>query len=224
MSGTKVSILLTSYNQPEYLSQAIESVLNQSYDNYELIILDDNSKLDICNVLSNYWFHNKIIVYKSNIAKDQRMLSTRYASLINIGYKLSSGDYITYLTDDDIYLPNRLEVMVNKLQSCDVVYGGQACTYNGKDIAFVRPHSAILDAGYDIVDHCSVMHTRQVFDECGGWDDDPSYWRAADGIFWNRIASCGYKMYPVNEVTDIHRFHEQSVRHKLLNLGQQDLN
>lgn len=224
MNEPKVSILLTSYNSPEFLKQAIESVLTQNYQNYELIILDDNSQCSVASVLYDYWYHQKIKIYKSNISNINRMSTVRYATMINIGYNLSEGEYITYLTDDDIYLPNRLNAMVLEMKNHPVVYGGQACTYDGVNIAFVRPYGNILDNGYDIVDHCSVMHTRNVFEQCGGWDDSPEYWRAADGIFWNKIASNGYKMYPINEITDIHRFHENSVRHKLLYLGIDDLN
>lgn len=224
MSEPKVSVLLTSYNAPEFLEQSIESVLAQEYLNYELIILDDNSNRSVGSLLSNYWHHPKIKIYKSNIADDCRMSTARYATMINIGYSLSEGEYITYLTDDDIYLPSRLGAMVSAMADHAVVYGGQACTYDGQNIHFIRPYGEILDSGYDIVDHCSVMHSRAVFQQCGGWDDSPEYWHAADGIFWNRIASAGYRMYPVNEITDIHRFHENSVRHKILHLGVKDLN
>jgi|DEB19_MinimDraft_3_1074340.scaffolds.fasta_scaffold01526_8 spore maturation protein CgeD len=224
MSELKVSILLTSYNSPEFLPQAIESVLSQTYANYELIILDDNSQASVAEQLVKYWHHDKIKIYKSNIAASERMNTARYATLINEGFAMSSGDCITYLTDDDIYLPNRLADMVELLSEHSVVYGGQACTYDGENIAFIRPHTAILDSGYDVVDHCSVMHLRDIFTQCGGWDDSPEYWRGADGIFWKRIEKLGQKMYPVGCVTDIHRFHSGSVRHRLLELGQCDLN
>jgi spore maturation protein CgeD len=219
----KVSVILTSYNRPFFLKQAIDSVMAQTYQNWELLVMDDNSPGDDIDSLMSQYNDSRIMYNKSDVSDSDRMLLTRYAVNINKAFSLSSGAYITYLTDDDIYLPNRLADMSNAMQLHDVVYGGQACTSDGSSIDFIRPHADMHNNGHDIVDHCSVMHTREVFEKCDGWDENPIYWHAADGIFWNRIASYGYKMYPVGTITDIHRFHSTSIRHKMINLGITDL-
>jgi len=212
----KVSVILTVYNNSQWLNQCIDSVLNQTYSNLELIILEDNSSdKNIDSILSSY-NDNRIKIYRSNISENQRKITTRYATLINIGVKkFSNGDYITYLTNDDYYHTNRLEVMVNALkdESIDVVYGSQRLVDSNDNELGIRWTVGILDIAACAVDHNSIMHRANVFYEAGGWDDDPMYWRAADAVFWNRISATGRKFYPVDGGPfETKRYHENSIQ------------
>jgi spore maturation protein CgeD len=153
------------------------------------------------------------------------MNTTRYATLINVGLKISSGDYIGYLTDDDFYLPGRLKVMVDKIESDDniqVVYGRQHL-YQYNDKIGERFHGQVLDSAACLVDHCSVLHTRWITHTVGMWDDNPSNWGAADASYWTEISKNGFKFYPVDYPTDVHRFHSDSVQARLTR-GESDLN
>lgn len=224
---TKVSCILTSYNQPIWLKQAITSVLTQTYQDFELYVLDDNSSdPEVKAVLDEFKFHPKVNVWVSDVRPENRMSVCRYAHLINEVLPYVNGEYVTYLTDDDYYFPKRFEVMVEKLQEpgVSVVYGWQTLQY-GDDVPHrYRVCKEVLVDAYDIVDHNSVMHTKQAGIDVGGWDENPIYWRGADGIFWRRLTAAGYKFYPVNQYTEAHRFHTESVRHKLLEQGLTDLN
>ena len=109
-----VSVLLTSYNRPKMVQEAIESVLNQTYQNFELIILDDNSSEETQKVLSRYLNGSKVKFYKSDVKDEDRWKEARYAVLFNVGLKMAKGELITYLCDDDYFLPQRLERMVKE--------------------------------------------------------------------------------------------------------------
>jgi spore maturation protein CgeD len=214
----RVSVLLTAYNRPGMLVKAIESVLAQTFTDFELIILDDNSPHpDQRQVMAQYWDTPQVRFYKDNIQNQDRRARVRYAVLANIGLKLADGDYITYLCDDDLYLPHRLEVMVKRLDrgDCQVVYGSQRLRYESDGENYNGPErgplaTEILDDAWWKVDHSSVMHTKVVAMEVDGWDEDPQYWKYADAAFWRRLNKVGHKFYPVGEYTDVRLFHSNS--------------
>lgn len=209
----RVSVLLTTYNRPRMLGEAAASVFDQTCQDYELIILDDNSsdqaQLDLLRVL---WAHPKARIYKDDVAPGERAAKVRYAVLANIGLQLARGEYVTYLCDDDLYLPRRLEAMTARLDQgdCRVVYGSQRCERDGQ-VVMTRPAMSVLARASMVVDHSSVMHTRAAGLEVSGWDEDPAHWRSADAAFWDRLTNAGHLFYPVSEFTDVHRFHAGSV-------------
>lgn len=210
----RVSVLLTTYNRPQMLAEAINSVLTQTCQDFELIILDDNSPPDLgmINVLMPVWGHPKVRIYKDDVQPGERAARVRYAVLANIGLALARGEYVTYLCDDDLYLPERLDMMVSRLDEgdCQVVYGSQRCERDGQ-LQFTRPAAAVLSKASCVVDHSSVMHTRAAGLAVGGWDEDPAHWRQADAAFWDRLTNAGHLFHPVYPFTDVHRFHAGSV-------------
>lgn len=215
----RVTVVLTTLNRPEWLEFAVQSVLTQTYQDFEILILDDNSsdpgQLD---VLKRYIGHPKCIVARSRVAEADRHKRVRYAALANVGLKMARGEYITYLCDDDYYLPHRLEKMVARLDKgdeCRAVYGAQSLMRDG-EISGTREAFTILSDAYCIVDHSSVMHATEIGREVGGWDEDPQWWGVADAVFWRRLNRAGYKFYPIPEILDVHRFHDGSIQSKLM--------
>lgn len=211
-----ISCLLTSYNRPAMLAEAIGSVMAQTFTDWELIILDDNSSdPGVAGVIAGYWHHRQVAVVKSSVSDAERLLATRYAAMINVGLAMARGRYITYLTDDDVYLPRRFEVMAAELgEGHDVVYGSQRIEEAGPDgwreVRIRHAHKPLTVASC-VVDHCSVMHTAEAARRVGGWDDAPEHWRQGDARFWERLNGGGYVFWPVPEVLDVHRWHPQTV-------------
>lgn len=100
-----VSVLIANYNYGQYISEAIESVLNQTYQNFEIVICDDGST------------DNSVEVIKSYAEKDARIrLITKenggHASALNVAFQASKGDIVTILDADDYYMPERLQIIV----------------------------------------------------------------------------------------------------------------
>lgn len=111
-----ISIILTSYNKPSLINQVIESVQMQTFKEWELFIMDDNSYPDTINIIKKYLDDPRIYYKNSFIQGNERYKTTRYATLINEALPLTCGDYICYLTDDTMYVPNRLAEMLSFLQ------------------------------------------------------------------------------------------------------------
>lgn len=110
----KVSVIITTYKRSIHLKRAIESVLNQNYSNIELIVVDDNNsgteyRRNVENIMSEYKLGEnfKYIKHKENL---------NGAAARNSGIKNSSGKYIAFLDDDDVFSKNRIRSLVNELE------------------------------------------------------------------------------------------------------------
>jgi spore maturation protein CgeD len=216
-----VSVILTVYNKPQFLRECIDSVLNQTYQNWELIILEDNSPNPEVRQIIDSYDDPRIVTYFSEVSETDRYKTARYATLINIGFLMSEGDYITYLTDDDFFYPHRLERMVAELQKPGIsaVYGPQQTVDATGGKGGIRETKGILGPstgteGFNNIDHNSVMHTREVFVKAKGWYDVAGVWGGADAYFWRRVNEAGYDFYPIDDVPpmDAKRYHETNVQ------------
>jgi spore maturation protein CgeD len=218
MTAPLVSVLLTSYNRPGWLRNAVGSVLAQTMRDWELIILDDcSTDPGVPQVLAETWDDPQVIIYKSAVTATTRRDLCRYAVLANTGLAMARGRLITYLCDDDWYAPRRLELMTARIDADDqpgVVYGSQGITAPDGTLLSMRAAVQPLPTGAFQVDHSSVMHTAEAGRAAGGWDENPAHWTHADAVFWDRLAAAGYQFWPVlsaGEPLDYHRTHAATV-------------
>ena len=106
----KVSVLMPIYNtKEEYLRTAIESILNQTYKDYEFLIYDDASNIDLQSIVMSY--NDERIIYKK-FEKNQGISKIR-----NELVKDSRGEYLAIMDHDDISLPERFEKQVKLLDN-----------------------------------------------------------------------------------------------------------
>lgn len=217
----KVSIVLTSYNNPIFLERAIKSVLNQTFTDFQLIIADDNSSnKEVYSVISKYQNDKKVRYFNSNIREEDRLKTARYATQINTAVReFAVGKYLLYLADDDFYYPTMLEKMVDfaESNSYDVVYCKQDFVDIDGNVRAFRFPNQILNRGMDAVDHNQVMTSRESFDKVNGWEDDPGCWGGADGYFWQKLNDAGYLFYPIDteEPLQAKTYREQSVQWRI---------
>lgn len=110
-----ITVIITTYNRRDLLYDAIQSVLNQTYANYEIIVLNDCGE-DVWDIIQS--FSSKKILYLSTIKNSGPAFARNTAS------NIAKGEYICYLDDDDVFLPTHLETTVKVLVSnkVDVVY------------------------------------------------------------------------------------------------------
>lgn len=106
-----VSIIVPNYNSAKFIGATIESVIAQTYTNWELVIIDDHSTDGSQSVIQNYAAHNNKI----------RLLSTQKnsggpATPRNIGIEAASGEYIAFLDSDDTWFPRKLEYHLTVMQ------------------------------------------------------------------------------------------------------------
>ena len=101
-----VSIILPTYNREKYLNRSIDSVLNQTYKNWELVIIDDGSSDKTLSLIKSYLNNYSSIRYFFHENRGA-------AYSMNIGMQNSKGKFLTFLGSDDEYLANHLELRIN---------------------------------------------------------------------------------------------------------------
>ena len=113
MSEPKVSVIIHSYNRYEYLVNALKSIENQTFKNFEIILINDDS-----DQREYYETNFGPKVKKIDIKKSEtpEWKGSRQA-LINIGVDHANGKYIALLDDDDIWMDKKLEVQVDELEN-----------------------------------------------------------------------------------------------------------
>ena len=101
-----ISVLMSCYNASLWLNESIESVLNQTFTNYELILINDGSTDDTLEIINRFAQHDRriIIINKNN---------SGLADSLNIGITRARGEWIARLDADDLCMLNRLEVQLD---------------------------------------------------------------------------------------------------------------
>lgn len=110
---TKVSVAIYAFNGERYIGECIESVLRQTYTNFEFLILDDGSTDGTRAIIEKYMSDPRIrYVYQENVGK-----TGDYSQLWNTVTEMSTGDLIAFIDQDDLCLPNRLQTQVHAFES-----------------------------------------------------------------------------------------------------------
>ena len=185
----KVSVIIPTYNSAQYIAEAIESVLAQTYKDYEIIVVDDGSIDNTREVLKP--FMDKIIyVYKENGGQ---------ASARNLGIKMSKGEYIAFLDSDDIWLPQKLELQVELLDSrpeVGLVYSDNYRFTDDEGIIGLGSQRVQGLSGMvfnslflkNFIPTLTVMVRRKCLDDVGLFDESKHIVHSEDYDLWLRIA------------------------------------
>lgn len=115
-----VSVIIPSYNHASYIENAIQSVLDQSYQNFELIVIDDGSRDETAQLLRKRCFDSRVSIFLNDVNKGQ-------SAVLNQALSVARGDFVCILPSDDWFLPDKLSLQVAKFDECNadvgVVYG-----------------------------------------------------------------------------------------------------
>ena len=196
----KVSVIIPVYNGEKYISEAIDSVLNQTYKDFEIIVIDDGSRDNTPKILKEY---GDKIRWKSQEHKGQ-------ASALNEGINMAKGKYIAYLDADDVFLPERLEIEVKYLDAhpdVGLVYSDfYKIDKNGKIRRIIksRPQDNFVLLQINYITRIAVMHRRECLNEVGLFDE--SITGDDDWDMWIRISE-KFKMGYIDKPLAKYRIH-----------------
>jgi len=204
----KFSIIMVSYNQYKFIEEAINSVLSQTYQNFELIILDGGSNEQTQKKLANYSHHPKVRLY---VEKDKGMYHAR-----NKGLMLANGDIIGFLNTDDYYEPKALEVIYNAITndiSVDIVFGiMHAVDINGsfiKERGFENVKLKDRIKKYDPLPDQSTFFKRSILSNLGLYNT--SYKIVSDWDFWQRAIILGYNFKNIGKKIANYRHYQEAL-------------
>ncbi|MDD6633822.1 MAG: glycosyltransferase family 2 protein [Ruminococcus sp.] len=122
----KISVIVPVYNVEKYLSKTIETVINQTYTNIEVILVDDGSTDNSLKICYEY-------AEKDNRIRVIHQYNQGLSVARNVGTELATGEYIFYLDGDDYLNQNALEVLISHSKECDLVIGNYYYTYSDRE-------------------------------------------------------------------------------------------
>lgn len=215
-----VSIICLCYNHERFLVDALDSVLDQTYPNLEIIIVDDCSTDNSVRIIEEYLQKYPQLTF---ISTGTNKGNTR---AFNTGWRASKGEYIIDFATDDVLLPERVTQQVQAFQQLDASYGvvytdaeyiddaGQHLRYHcdrnsaGEVVSFA-PSGDIFHhlLGRYFICPPTMMMKRSVLEELGGYDESLAY---EDFDFWVR-SSRHRNYYFLDAVTTRRRLHAHSL-------------
>ncbi|ARU42339.1 hypothetical protein CCB80_14755 [Armatimonadetes bacterium Uphvl-Ar1] len=222
----RVSILLTCYNHIKYLPIAFQSILDQTFQDYEIIALDDGSTDG-----TRQWLESqnhprlKLIFNESNLGT--------YGTL-NVGLQAAQGEFIAVFNDDDVWLPTKLEQQIALLDSNPKIglvhtdgyfIDGEGLERHDSPLGFDFPRTETGDILLALIYANSIIASavlahRECFDQLGGFN--PDYFGSGDWEMWYRIAEHWHVGYIADPLT-LYRVHGANASHKLDRIWRDDL-
>jgi teichuronic acid biosynthesis glycosyltransferase TuaG len=210
-----VSIIMPAYNAERYILSSIQSVINQSFQNWELIIIDDGSTDNTAKIVKSIQEVDDRIVYFYQ--QNKRLGAAR-----NSGFKIAKGNWIAFLDSDDLWKPSKLELQVDFVEKnqVDVVFTDGDILIEQtqeKQPYITRSGWFTGDEMYDIlyveniVPVLSVLMNRSWIDKIGQQDESMSIFGCEDWDYWLRIAKSGGKFYGISEKLFYYRVHSQAM-------------
>lgn len=162
--GSLVSIIIPSYNRANSLAVAIESVLDQTSDNWELIIIDDGSTDTTYKLLGDYLDNPKVRYYYQE--------NSGVAAARNCGASKANGDYLLFLDSDDSFLPGLLQRLEEiEFSKYDIICWEVLKNIDGKSLQWKPVH---LEKIYNHITASflagSICYKKEIFVKAGGFD------------------------------------------------------
>ena len=207
------SVIIPTFNRSHVLLRAVDSVLKQTYKNFELIVVDDGSTDETQTILEGH--------IKEGQIKYLRQENKGVSSARNFGVRNSKGDWLAFLDSDDEWLKSKLEKQVELLQKrpeLRLIHGEELWVRNGKRVNQKKIHQKFGGFIYEkclplcLISPSAVIIERKLYEEMGGFDEE--FVVCEDYDLWLKITS----LYEVGFVTEpiIYKYggHEDQLSHK----------
>lgn len=208
----KVSIIIPVYNGSNYVKEAIDSALQQTYDNSEVIVINDGSNDGEATAKICRLYGNKIRYFEKE--------NGGVASALNMGIEKMEGEYFSWLSHDDVYYPDKLEVQIKELSKLEdkgtIVYTNVEYINDKSETISKTEYEKIyseksLNTGIfpvlkGLTNGCSLLIAKKCFNEVGVFNEELK--TSNDYEMWFRL----FKKYPSKFVSKIiikYRFHDQ---------------
>lgn len=202
----KVSIVLPTHNGEQYIRQSIESVIKQSFLDWELIVINDYSSDLTAKIVQEYSRLDnrvKLVENESNL---------KLPKSLNKGFSIAQGEYLTWTSDDNIFLPDAIQEMQDYLDKNHNIY--MVCAEMdlidkaNNTISHFMQYSDDKVCIYNCIGAC-FMYRRDVIKQIGGYDENMIY--VEDYDYWLRIIQRYGTIGFINKTLYWYRFHKDSL-------------
>jgi glycosyltransferase involved in cell wall biosynthesis len=199
-----VSVIIPTYNHANFLREALQSVVTQSFQNWEAIVVNNYSDDDTISVIESFAdprirlenFHNKGVIAASR----------------NQGIKLSRGRYLAFLDSDDKWYPEKLKQCLPFLESgADLISHGLLRIGEASGNLYCGPQSkatydSLLDKGNCITPSATVVR-KNLVESVGCYSESATIVTSEDYHLWIKLARSGIKMQFTTEILGEYRIH-----------------
>jgi len=208
---------MATYNRADLICETLDSIIHQTYENWECLIIDDGSKDNIKEILRSYLLKDPRLKYFERTKDHKKGLP----GCRNQGLELAKGDYIIFFDDDDIVHPDNLKICMEVLSDKELYF----CRYDKEPFRGEwKPDTFKLDSGFtskfiDIIDleniiignlpfaSCTVLWKKECFEE-NRFKEELLY--AEEWECYTRILSSGIKGISIDKVLYFNRKHPNS--------------
>lgn len=198
-----ISIVLPTHNGSRYLRQSIDSCLNQTYQDWELIIVDDASTDDTPNLIAQYT--------DPRIRAIRHPMNRGLPAALNTGFAATRGEFLTWTSDDNYYLPVALMRMLAALRQhpeVDFVYADQDFVdERGAFLVHMVAEEPEVLLQTNPINAC-FLYRRRVYEAVGAYAEDLPL--VEDYDYWLRV-SLLFRMMPLRDTLYCYRVHSRSL-------------
>ena len=205
-----VSVIMPSYNSKKYIKKAIDSVLEQTYSNFELIIVDGNSTDGTLDILDEYKKQDRRI----KVIQDE---GRGIGAALQLGCQIASGKFIARMDSDDIAINTRFEKQLKIFHSIpNLILVASPVIYINEDdsivgYSFPYTNKRIIQEKVYLIAHPTLMMKKDAYVKAGGYQP---LLRAEDYFLWNRMRLMG-EFYIFKEPLIKYRLLQDSLSHTL---------
>lgn len=212
-----VSIIIPVYNGANYMREAIDSAIAQTYDNIEIIVVNDGST-------DNGETEQIALSYGDKI-KYFRKENGGCASALNFGVEKMSGEFFSWLSHDDVYMPEKVEKSIqayfehhldleNTVVMCKSAVINDVGAVIRKDLLGARGLLKTNDMvdlllGFGNINGCALLIPKKILDDIGPFSTEYVY--ILDYMYWFGIALSGYDYFETADISVKNRRHEKQV-------------
>lgn len=207
-----ISVIMSTHNRSNTLKRAIDSILNQTYTDYEFIICNDNSSDNTNEILAYYeseYNNIKVITNEINLGLQKSL---------NKCIKESSGQYIARMDDDDYSYPNRFEEELSFMEKNNLDFvGSNIDFYSEKNGKYGYKEYIEFPSKKDLLTECCFAHPTMIIKssvliENNGYSEEKKHIRVEDYELWFRLYRNGFNGGNIQEKLLLYTKNEESVK------------
>lgn len=201
MNKKTVSVIMGFYNNESTLARAIDSIINQTFNNWELILCDDGSNDGSYSIANNY-----LNRYPDKIKLLRNKKNMHLAAALNKCLSVATGEYIARMDADDESLPDRFEKQLSFLEKhpefilcgTDIIVADEISGIEKRLYSIPFPDRFTLYK-HTPFNHATILCRRRLLSDLGGYTESRSVFRCEDKDLWYRFFAFDYKGANINE-------------------------
>ncbi|MCX5696595.1 MAG: glycosyltransferase [Candidatus Omnitrophica bacterium] len=215
-ANPKVSVIIPTHNHALFLSKALDSVRNQTYEDYEVILVDNGSTDQTKELISKIKWEKLLYVYQDDTGSA--------AGPRNTGIRLAKGDYVAFLDSDDIWYKEKLNKVMDiflKNPEIDLVCNDEYCRKDGKIVSYLKcgpsepdMYEKLFFNGNRLSGSATVVKKAPLL-KASGFDENKKYVHVEDYELWLRLAKLGCKFYFLNEPLGEFVLHDRNLSYEI---------